>query len=123
MLCSSFGVRNRNNLHDRVDLRPCDGDSGMAHRVWIFVVLVILGASGLGASFSRAQQQDLTVTEIAPGVFVHGGQTALMTRENDGAIANIGFIIGEHAVAVIDTGGSVREAEQLLAAIRARTDR
>jgi quinoprotein relay system zinc metallohydrolase 2 len=91
----------------------------MAHRIWILAVLAILGAS----TFSRAQQQELTVSEIAPGLFVHGGQTALMTRENDGAIANIGFIIGEHAVAVIDTGGSVREAKQLLAAIHARTDK
>jgi quinoprotein relay system zinc metallohydrolase 2 len=91
----------------------------MAHRVWILAVLAILGAS----SFSRAQQQELIVSEIAPGVFVHSGQTALMTRENDGAIANIGFIVGEHAVAVIDTGGSVREGQQLLAAIRARTDK
>jgi len=91
----------------------------MAHRIWILAVLAILGAS----TFSRAQQQELTVTEIAPGLFVHNGQTALMTRENDGAIANIGFIIGEHAVAVIDSGGSVREGRQLLAAIRARTDK
>ena len=91
----------------------------MAHRIWILAVLAILGAS----TFSRAQQQELTVSEIAPGLFVHGGQTALMTRENDGAIANIGFIIGEHAVAVIDSGGSVREGRQLLAAIRARTDK
>jgi quinoprotein relay system zinc metallohydrolase 2 len=91
----------------------------MALRVWILAVLAILGAS----TFSRAQQQDLEVTEIAPGLFVHNGVTALMTRENDGAIANIGFIIGESAVAVIDTGGSVREGQRLLAAIRARTDR
>jgi len=81
-----------------------DGGRNMVHRVWLFAALAMLGAS----TFSMAQQQQLAVTEIVPGVFVHSGEIALMTHDNNGAIANVGFIIGESAVAVIDTGGSAR---------------
>jgi quinoprotein relay system zinc metallohydrolase 2 len=89
----------------------------MAHAAWILAALAMLAT----ATASRAQQQALPVNSIADGVFVHNGQTAQMTRQNDGAIANVGFIVGEDAVAVIDTGGSVREGRKLMAAIRART--
>ncbi len=91
----------------------------MARAAWILVAFAMLAT----ATASRAQQQPLPVSSIADGVFVHNGQTAQMTRENGGAIANVGFIVGEDAVAVIDTGGSLREGRQLMAAIRARTDK
>ncbi|MGF1553417.1 MAG: quinoprotein relay system zinc metallohydrolase 2 [Paracoccaceae bacterium] len=65
----------------------------------------------------------VALTAVAPGVYVHKGAHALATEANRGDIANLGVVVGERSVAVIDAGGSPMVARDLLAAIRRITDR
>jgi quinoprotein relay system zinc metallohydrolase 2 len=94
---------------------------GMARTVVTFGAILALAAGATNFAARSQQPEPFAVSEVADGVFVHFGRLALMTRDNEGAIANLGFVVGDHAVAVIDSGGSVREGRRLLAAIRART--
>lgn len=61
------------------------------------------------------------LTEIAPGVYVHQGVTAMMSAANLGGIANLGAVVGESAVAIIDPGGSALEGAAFREALAART--
>ena len=61
--------------------------------------------------------------EAAPGVYVHRGQVEDVTPDNLGDVANIGFIIGDDSVAVIDAGGSRAVGEAVYLAVRQVTDK
>jgi quinoprotein relay system zinc metallohydrolase 2 len=88
------------------------------------MLLGTFGASVLAGSgrAGAARPEPLEVAEVAPGIFVHAGVHELAAEDNLGAIANVGFIIGADAVAVIDSGGCARAGRRLRQAIRARTD-
>src|SRR6516165_5774682 len=118
LLCSPFGapVERQNELLARAGL------------VLFFACIirrsaVLAAAVVLGATAGRAETAALPVTEIASGIFVHNGVHEEASEANDDAIANIGFIIGDDAVAVVDPGGSFEEGSALRASIRIRTDR
>lgn len=92
-----------------------------ANRILVYVLFILVLSSG--TALSQGNTRPLHVQELAPGLFVHQGVHALMNAENAGAIANVGFIVGNEAVAVIDTGGSYSQGEALLAAVAEKTDK
>ncbi|MBA2124635.1 quinoprotein relay system zinc metallohydrolase 2 [Hyphomicrobium methylovorum] len=64
-----------------------------------------------------------SLSEIAPGVFVHVGEYALPDADNGGDISNMSAVVGDTAVAVIDTGGSYAIGKHFLTALKGLTDK
>ncbi|MCT4373657.1 quinoprotein relay system zinc metallohydrolase 2, partial [Yangia mangrovi] len=80
-----------------------------------------LEARPVAGAACRPSGEALAVTEVAPGVFVHRGAVAEPDGANRGDTANIGFVIGTRAVAVIDSGSAAWMGEALWRSIRARS--
>lgn len=64
----------------------------------------------------------LPIEQAAAGVYVHHGVHRDIDTNYGGDICNIGFIVGDKGVAVIDSGGSPKVGRQLREAIRKVTD-
>ena len=100
---------------------PCQLDfnnHGICRMLFQLILLFVLPLS----SWASAQQSsEFKLEEIATGIFVHQGKHRSFESDEHDDIANIGFIIGDKCVAVIDTGGSLRTGNALLEAIRKKT--
>ncbi len=70
-------------------------------------------------SSTASSNPAFNLTEVATGIYVHQGQHLSIEAPDNDDIANIGFIIGDDCIAVIDTGGSVETGRQLREAIEA----
>jgi quinoprotein relay system zinc metallohydrolase 2 len=92
---------------------------------WTMALLTAALALPVSAASAASESaaQPFALQEVAPGVFVHFGRMLPLDAPGHDDIANIGFIVGEQCVAVIDTGGSMRIGRALRAAIKARTRR
>ncbi|WP_299846793.1 quinoprotein relay system zinc metallohydrolase 2 [uncultured Roseovarius sp.] len=80
------------------------------------------GLTASGTPSCQPTGNTLDFTEAAPGLFVHLGKVAEPDFENAGDVSNLGFIIGDSSVAVIDGGSARWMGEGVWRAIRARTD-
>ena len=74
-----------------------------------------------GAQKRVAEARAFTTEEVASGIYVRRGVDEDVTTRNEDGIANIGFIVGRDAVAVMDPGGSLIDGQRLRAAIRRTT--
>src|SRR5258708_34716195 len=118
---SGFGASIRFTIRNGACERKCTGRFRNRVRDGLnrFAVAIALLFGLIFLAHAQAPDNALEIAQVAPGVFVHFGVNELMTAENEGGIANVGFVVGDEAGAVFDTGGSVREGSRLSASIRA----
>lgn len=76
------------------------------------------GILWLATLSSWAAPTALGMREVAPGVYVHIGALEEWGPTNAGDVGNLGFVVGERCVAVIDTGGTAEIGRALRSAVR-----
>jgi quinoprotein relay system zinc metallohydrolase 2 len=87
---------------------------------WAGCLALLFGAAGfVGAA--QADETPLLTEALAPGVFHVTGHQAAWGPNFHGHVANLGFVIGNRCIAVIDSGGSATVGRALLASVRQRS--
>ena len=105
------------------DQATCAAEAPDRAEVWANELdLIVKSTECASRSVVKDRIPALDVVEVAEGVFVHKGGVGVPNAANGGDLANLGFVIGSQAVAVIDAGTTRGVAERLYAAIRAQTD-
>lgn len=96
----------------------CRINEGMYKKKYYVCTLLL----GLFTCFF-AKASDYGLSEVEDGFYVHHGQHVNFDDPNYDDIANIGFIIGDKCIAVIDTGGSIKAGSKLYNAIKNISDK
>lgn len=95
----------------------------MASRLFAAAALLLAAVAAVAPADARRNDYDLAPQEIADGVYALWGLQEQLTNENGGNIVNTGFIVGAESVLVIDTGPTMKYAEEMIGAIRKITDK
>lgn len=105
---------------DARDLAGCEAEADRIASAWLADRPELTG--GTSDCRANAELPAADLRELAPGVFAHFGTSRQMEETADGRIANLGVVIGQDAVAVIDAGVSRAEGQAMHVAIRRLTD-
>lgn len=84
------------------------------------IIATLLAAACAAQNGRNAQPAPIVV---AAGVYVLRGSGGEITPDNGGRTANVAFVVGSRGVVVVNTGGSYREGEQIIAAVQSISSR
>ena len=74
--------------------------------------------SFISVAFASGNTESFNLQQVAKDIYLHQGVHVEFTHPQHDDIANIGFIVGEKCIAIIDTGGSVTIGHELLLSLR-----
>ena len=90
----------------------------MSKNILFLSALILLFPAFASLAFAGGDPEPFNLKQVADGIYLHSGVHVEFTHPQHDDIANIGFIVGDNCIAVIDTGGSVTIGEELLLSIR-----